>query len=60
MGNRPDVQIIKPPNTLMKAKTGRGRVKPDAQAIDRAEVAIKKIGEDFAGWARSVAVSAAT
>ena len=53
MGNRPDVQIIKPPNTLMKAKTGRGRVTPDAEAIKRAEVAIKKIGEDFASWARS-------
>ncbi len=53
MGHRSDVQIIKPPNTLMKAKTGGGRVTPDVQAIKRAEVAIKKIGEDFASWAQS-------
>ena len=53
MGHRSDVQIIKPPNTLEKAKTGRGRVTPDVQAIKRAEVAITKIGEDFASWAQS-------
>ncbi len=51
MSNRPDVQIIKPPNTLAKVKTGSGRVKPDGQAIQRAEAAIKKIGEDFPTWA---------
>ncbi len=38
---------------LRKAKTGSGRVEPDGQAIQRAEVAIKKIGEDFANWAQS-------
>ncbi len=53
MSNRSDVQIIKPPNTLMKAKTGRGRVTPDTQAIERAEAAIKTIGDDFATWAQS-------
>ena len=37
----------------MKVKTGRGQVKPDAQAIRRAEAAIKKIGEDFAIWAQT-------
>ncbi len=52
MSNRPDVQIIKPPNTLAKAKTGRGLVKPDTQAIQRAEAAIKKIGDDFSQWAQ--------
>ncbi len=53
MSDRSDVQIIKPPNMLMKAKTGSGRVKPDGQAIQRAEAAIKKIGEDFPRWAQS-------
>ena len=53
MSDRPDVQIIKPLNTLMKAKTGKGRVTPDAQAIERAEAAIKTIGEDFANWAQN-------
>ncbi len=42
MSDRSDVQIIKSPNSLMKAKTGSGRVKPDGQAIQRAEAAIKK------------------
>ena len=37
----------------LKAKIGRGWVKPDAQAIQRAERAIKKIGEDFPLWARN-------
>ena len=53
MSNRPDVQVIKPPNTLMKAKTGHGPVKPDTQTIERAEAAIKTIGDDFANWAQS-------
>ncbi len=52
MSNRPDVQIIKPPNTLMKVKTGSGRVKPDAEALKRAEAAVKKIGNDFPQWAQ--------
>ncbi len=51
MSDRPDVQIIKRPNTLAKVKTGSGRVEPDGQAIQRAEAAIKKIGEDFSKWA---------
>ncbi len=51
MSKRSDVQIIKPLNTLMKAKTGRGRVAPDTQAIERAEAAIKTFGDDFAIWA---------
>ena len=37
----------------MKAKTGRGRGTPDTQAIERAEAAIKTIGDDFATWAQS-------
>ncbi len=53
MSNPSDVQIIKPPNTLMKAKTGRGRIKLDTKAIERADAAIKMIGNDFANWAQS-------
>ncbi len=53
MSKQSDVQIIKPLNTLMKAKTGRGRVAPDTQAIERAEAAIKTIGDDFAISAQS-------
>lgn len=53
MSDRSDVQIIKPPNNLLKAKTGTGKVKPDQQAIQRGEAAIKKIGENFPEWARS-------
>lgn len=52
MADRPDVQIIKPPNTLLKAKTGRGQVKPDPKAIRRAEAAIEKVGKDFPKWAQ--------
>ncbi len=37
----------------MKAKTGRGRGTLDTQAIERAEAAIKTIGDDFATWAQS-------
>jgi hypothetical protein len=54
MSDRPDLQIIKPLNTLLKAKTGSGRVTPDLQAIEHAEEAIKTIGDDFANWAQSV------
>ncbi len=52
MSDRPDVQIIKPPNTLLKAKTGRGEVKPDRKAIRRGEAAIEKVGQDFPKWAQ--------
>jgi chemotaxis protein histidine kinase CheA len=53
MADRPDVQVIKPPNTLLKAKTGSGKVAPDMEAIERAEAAIQNIGDDFANWAQS-------
>ena len=53
MTNLPDVEIIKPLNTLMKAKTGRGQVTPDTQAVERAEAAINTIGDDFANWAQN-------
>ncbi len=53
MSDRSDVQIIKPPNNLLKAKTGTGKVKLDMQAILRGEAAIRKIGENFPDWARS-------
>ena len=52
MSNRPDVQFIKPPDTLAKAKTGRGRVKPDTETIQHAEAAIRKIGDGFPQWAQ--------
>ena len=52
MSNRPDVKFIKPPNTLANAKIGRGRAKPDTKAIQRAEAAISKIGDDFPQWAQ--------
>ena len=52
MSNRPDVKFIAPPNTLMKAKIGLGQVKPDTQAIQRGEAAIRKIGDDFPQWAQ--------
>ena len=53
MSDRSDVEIIKPPNNLLKAKLCSGKVKPDTEAIQRAETAIKKIGEDFPKWAQS-------
>ena len=53
MSERSDVQIIKSPNNLLKAKFGNGKVKSDTQAIQRAESAIKKIGDNFPMWARS-------
>ncbi len=37
----------------MKAKIGNGRVKLDTKAIERADAAIKTIGNDFATWAQS-------
>ncbi len=53
MSNPSDVQITTSPNTLMKAKTGSGRIKPDMKAIERADAAIRTIGTDFANWAQS-------
>ncbi len=52
MSNRPTVQIIKPPNTLMKAKISSGRATLGTDAIERAEAAIKTIGDDFPNWAQ--------
>ena len=52
MSGRSDVQFIKPPSNLRKAKIGSGRAKPDTQAIQRAEAMIKKSGRDFHMWAQ--------
>ena len=51
--NRPDVQIIKPPNTLTMARTGKNRFTPIMQAIKRSQAAIRTIGDDFANWEQS-------
>ena len=53
MSNRSDVEIINLPPNLLKAKLGSGKVKTDTHAIERAEAAIQKIGEDFPKWAQS-------
>ena len=53
MSNRSDVEIINLPHNLLKAKLGSGKVKTDTHAIERAETAIQKIGEDFPKWAQS-------
>ena len=53
MSDRSDVQIIQPPNNLLKAKTGSGKVKLDTDAIQRAESAIEKIGQDFPNRAQT-------
>ena len=52
MSDRSDIQFIKPPNKLLKAKTGSGRIEPDTQTIQRAEGTIKKFGRDFPMWAK--------
>ena len=52
MSGRSDVQFIKPPNNMMKAKIGDGRVKLDSEAIQRAEARIKKSGRNFPMWAQ--------
>ena len=45
------VQIIRPPNTLAKAKTGSGKGVIDHEAIARAEAAIEQVGKSFPDWA---------
>ena len=45
------VQIIRPPNTLAKAKTGSGKGVIDHEAIARAEAAIEQVGKSFQDWA---------
>ena len=45
-----DVQIIKPPMNLKKAKVGKGPASFDYRAIERAEQAIDKFGDDINKW----------
>ena len=45
------VEMINPPNGLAKAKVGSGKGEPDFAAIERAEAAIEKAGEDYDRWA---------
>ena len=47
-----DVQIIKAPHTLRKAKVGNGPAKLDPDVLKKAENAIVAMEEDFAGWAQ--------
>ncbi len=51
---RVDEQAMQQENKpRMKVKTGRGQVEPDAQAVQCAEAAIEKIGDDYANWAQT-------
>ena len=51
MTDQRDVQIIKPPNTLLKAKVEDGTGISDVEAIKRAEEAIVDFGMQFSTWA---------
>lgn len=46
-----DVQIIKPPHGLRKAKVGNGPAKLDPDVLRKAEAAVVELEKDFAGWA---------
>ncbi len=45
-----DVEFIKTPNTLRKAKIGNGPGKLDKTLIAKAEEAIEAFGEGFSDW----------
>lgn len=49
MNNSNNAQMIQPPNTL-KAKVGGGRFSLDADAVARAEAALKSLSGQFAQW----------
>lgn len=49
MSNPNQAQMIQPPNTL-KAKVGGGRFSLDADAVARAEAALKSLSGQFAQW----------
>jgi chemotaxis protein histidine kinase CheA len=51
MADQSDVQFIRPPMNLSKAKVGTGPVELDLEAIARAEAAIESAGENFRDWA---------
>ena len=46
-----DVQIIKPPNSLRKAKIGTGKGKLDPEVLQRAEQMVAKIQSNYTEWA---------
>jgi chemotaxis protein histidine kinase CheA len=46
-----DVQIIKAPNNLRKAKQGSGKGKLDPAVLERAEKVVEKIQSDYTEWA---------
>lgn len=46
-----DSQIIKPPNTLSKAKVGTGPGKLDPVLLERAEQAVQEMASDYTKWA---------
>jgi hypothetical protein len=45
-----DVEFIRPPNTLRKAKIGNGPGKLDKTLLAKAEKAIEVFGEGFSDW----------
>jgi len=46
-----DVQIIKPPNNLRKAKEGSGKAKLDPDVLQRAEKVVENIQKNYTEWA---------
>jgi chemotaxis protein histidine kinase CheA len=46
-----DVQVIRPPNSLRKAKVGNGPGKLDPEALRNAEAAVAGMEKDFTLWA---------
>lgn len=47
-----DVQIIKAPHSLRKAKLGNGPAKLDPEVLRKAEKAVVALEKDFTGWAQ--------
>jgi chemotaxis protein histidine kinase CheA len=46
-----DVQIIKAPNNLRKAKMGTGKAKLDPAVLQRAEKVVERIQTEYTAWA---------
>ena len=46
-----DVQIIKAPNNLRKAKMGEGKAKLDPAVLQRAEKVVERIQSEYTEWA---------
>ncbi len=47
-----DVEIIKAPNSLSKAKTGSGPAKLDTELLERAEKAVHKMEASYNEWVK--------